>query len=231
MAALASKGVTVPTGATLHDVPGLIGQIDGMGPIGYVAIGGRTYKTVKIGTQEWLAENLDYKFDVNGTQIPIGQTDTPSTPAAWYYDNDEANYGIDGIYRCGLLYNWYAAKYLDDNKSTLLHEGWHVPTNDEWTELANAIGGTSTAGTKLKAADVSWAPHWNGSDDYGFDALPGGYYDGTFHALQSNAYFWTSVETSDDYAYRSYLGIDPALSLGGYLKPNGYSIRLVKYIT
>lgn len=231
MTALASKGVTVPAGATLHDVPNLIGQIDGMGPIGYVAIGGRTYKTVKIGTQEWLAENLDYKFDVNGSQIPIGQSGTPSIPSAWYCDNDEANYGIDGTYKCGLLYNWYAAKYLDVNKSILLPEGWHVPTNDEWLTLINTIGGADNAGTKLKAANVDRSPSWNGTDDYGFDALPSGYYDGSFHALISNAYFWTSVETSNDYAYRCYLGIVSSLYLNDYIKTHGYSIRLVKDLT
>jgi uncharacterized protein (TIGR02145 family) len=200
-------------------------------PLETVEIGGRKYPTVKIGNQLWMAENLDYKFDVNGSQIPIGQSGTPSTPAAWYYNNNETDYGIDGTYKCGLLYNWYAAKYLDDNKDTLLPNGWHVPTDDEWTALANAVGGTSTAGTKLKASGVSWATSWGGTDDYGFGVLPAGiYYNGSFYDIGSRAHFWTVTESGSEAYYRFFNTDATTLSYTTY-KYCGLSVRLVKDAT
>jgi uncharacterized protein (TIGR02145 family) len=169
----------------------------------YVTIGGRQYKTVTIGNQEWLAENLDYKFDVNGSTLPIGSSGNPTTPAAWYYNNDESSYGIDGTYKCGLIYNWYAAKYMDDNKDTLLPTGWHVPSYADWDALATAVGGSSTAGAKLKALDNSvtsnWPSGWGGTDNYGFSVLPtGNRWGGNFGGLNIWGAFLTLTESSDD---------------------------------
>lgn len=196
-----------------------------------VTIGGRAYKTVKIGNQLWMAENLDYKFDVNGSQIPIGPTGSPSTPAAWYYNNDEATYSIDGTRKCGLLYNWYAVDYLNNHLSELgVPSGWHVPTDDEWTALANAVGGTSTAGTKLKAANVSWASSWGGTDDYGFGVLPAGFYGGIFGNVGSYAYFWTITEVGRG-VYIRLFDTGAAMNPDRYLKDVGYSARLVKDAT
>ena len=189
---------------------------------GSADIGGRTYRTVNIGGVEWLAENLDFKF----SGCNIGGGGTPSTPNAWYYNNDEATYGIDGTRKCGLLYNWYAVKLLNDNRSTLI-PGWHIPTNDEWTALANAVGGTSTAGTKLKAANVSWATSWGGTDDYGFAVLPAGCYDGSFYDVGSLAYFWTVTESGSN-AYSRYFETGATMNQYTYRKYYGGSVRLVK---
>jgi uncharacterized protein (TIGR02145 family) len=194
----------------------------------FVEIGGRRYPVVKIGNQLWMAENLDYKFDVNGNQIPIGGT-SDTNPRAWYYNNDEATYGIDGTRKCGLLYNWYACKFLNDNRSELI-PGWHVPTDGEWTALANAVGGPSTAGTKLKAANVSWATSWGGTDDYGFGVLPAGYYAGSFYSVGSYADFWTITE-SDSGAYRRYFGTGATMDRTTGSKSSGFSVRLVKDAT
>lgn len=187
-------------------------------------IGGREYRTVKIGNQTWLAENLDFKF------CTIGGGGTPSTPNAWYYNNDEATYGIDGTRKCGLLYNWYALRFLNDNRSELI-PGWHVPTNDEWTELANAVGGSGVAGTKLKAidgaADGSWPSGWNGTCEYGFDVLPAGGYYGTFQVVGTSAIFWTITENGSD-AYRRYFDTGTMINQSLYGKSNGFSVRLVK---
>ena len=189
---------------------------------GSADIGGRTYRTVNIGGVEWLAENLDFKF----SGCNIGGSGIPSTPNAWYYDNDEATYGIDGVRKCGLLYNWYAVKLLNDNRSALI-PGWHVPTNDEWTALANAVGGTSTAGTKLKAANVSWATSWGGTDDYGFGVLPAGGYRGTFYNVGSNAGFWTITESSGKAYFRRF-GKGATMDQSTDYKHYGNSVRLVK---
>ena len=237
MTALAAKGVTVPSGATLHDVPRLIGEIDGMSLVGHVTIGGRTYKTVKIGTQEWMAENLDYKFQVNGITIPIGASGIPSNPAAWYFNNNETDYGIDGTYKCGLLYNQYAAKYLDDNKTTLLPDGWHVPTNSEYESLIVNVG--SNSGMKLKSLDnsvMSGFPNdWNGTDDYAYNGLPCGRRDPdfapgfSFFGLRGT--WWTSIQddSNTDRAYFFQLVNDNNdAMIARYNKYLAFSLRLVK---
>ena len=190
-------------------------------------IGGRVYRTVTINGVTWLAENLDYKFSGCG----IGGSGTPSTPNAWYYNNDEATYGIDGVRKCGLLYNWHAVKLLNDNRSDLI-PGWHVPTNDEWTALANAVGGTSVAGTRLKAANVDWATSWGGTDDYEFGVLPtGGRADGSFNWLGSLCRFWTSSQepTNSTAAVCWEFNSSASMSKSAANKTNYvYSVRLVK---
>lgn len=193
-----------------------------------VTIGGRVYRTVTIGSATWLAENLDYKFQVDGSQIPIGASGTPSTPSAWYYNNDEATYGVDGN-KYGLLYNWYATKYLDDNKSTLLPEGWRVPSTTDWDTLATAIGGASTAGTILKSA-TGWT-NGAGTDDYGFSGVPAGQYVSTwgFVSLGLFNFFWTTVEGDDSSnAFSRSLGAEARITGGMSNRSTGYSIRLVK---
>ena len=200
-----------------------LGQVTFITP-GSADIGGRTYRTVNIGGVEWLAENLDYKF----SGCNIGGSGTPSTPNAWYYNNDEATYGIDGTRKCGLMYNWYAVKLLNDNRSTLI-PGWHVPTDGEWTALANAVGGTSTAGTKLKAANISWEGiTWGGTDDYGFGALPGG--DRDYDDFRSVAYYgryWAITESGND-GYGRQFDTGAAIIPDLYGKYRGQSVRLVR---
>lgn len=198
----------------------------GLGSVTFVdtttTIGGRVYRTVTIGGATWLAENLDYKFSGCG----IGGSGIPSTPNAWYYNNDEATYGIDGVRKCGLLYNWYAVKLLNDNRSDLI-PGWHVPTNDEWIALNDAVGGTSIAGTKLKAANVSWASSWNGADDYGFGVLPAGSYDSNgFGYVGVYTGFWTSTENGNSAYYRRF-DTNAYTGYGNGDKYSGGSVRLV----
>lgn len=205
-----------------------------------VKIGGRRYPVVKIGNQLWMAENLDYKFDVNGSQIPIGPSGNPLTPTAWYYNNDESTYGIDGVKKCGLMYNWYAAKYLDDNKATLLPDGWHVPTLTEFDTLATAVGGASTAGTKLKALDnsivVGFPSDWNGTDYYGFKILPSGiYYLGTFSGVGTRANMWSMTEGTfnpNANARNTYVNNTlEEIRFNENDKNTGFSLRLVKSLT
>lgn len=198
-----------------------LGQVTFITP-GTADIGGRTYRTVNIGGVTWLAENLDFKF----SGCNIGGSGTPSTPNAWYYNNDEATYGIDGVRKCGLLYNWHAVKLLNDNKSELI-PGWHVPTTAEWDALANAVGGTSVAGTVLKAANVSWATSWGGTDDYGFGVLPAGYYNGGFYDVGSLAYFWAITESGSNAYYRRF-DTDAAMYQNADGKYRGRSVRLVR---
>ena len=194
-----------------------------------VTIGGRKYPVVKIGNQLWMAENLDYKFQVNGSQIPVGQSGTPTTPAAWYYNNDETTYGIDGR-KYGLLYNWYAANYLETNKSTMLPSGWHVPGYTEWQALFDAVGGYQIAGKKLKSSTywISGA----GTDDYGFNLLPAGLYWGGFGDDGDMNDLWCSGDSGINAEYYRFTTSDSiSYNPGIRDKKYGYSIRLVKTIT
>ena len=180
-------------------------------------IGGRVYNTVIIGGKEWLAENLDFKF----SGLAFGQSGTSSSePRGNYYQNYSSSYG-----KYGILYNWIAVKYLEDNKSSLI-PGWHVPTTAEWDALATAVGGTSVAGTKLKST-TDWSSG-AGTDDYGFSALPAGYYNGSFNNLGSYARFWTATDSSSSNAYRRNFDTGASMDSNDYYKDNEYSVRLVK---
>lgn len=189
----------------------------------YKLIGGRSYRTVIIGGVEWLAENLDFKF----SGCKLGGSGTPTTPSAWYYDNDEDTYGIDGVRKCGLLYNWYAVKLLNENKNDII-PGWHVPSDDEWKELTDAVGGSSTAGTKLKASNVSWASTWGGTDEFGFDVLPAGDRRGAFYNIGNYADFWTIDDTSSSVAINRYFSNGTSINTSSHDKTDAYSVRLVR---
>ena len=202
--------------------------------VGTVEIGGRTYKTVTIGNATWLAENLDYKFtgcDISTSEDPIAWNVTD--PSAWYYDNDETTYGLDGEKKCGLLYNWYAVDYLEQNKNTLI-PGWHVPSAEEWDSLVDAVGGYSVAGLKLKAVDGSvgdsWPSNFGGADAFGFAALPGGDFGVYFGGIGVRAKFWTNYGDGEGYyavaRSMSSSNVMPIADID--YKTCGKSIRLVK---
>lgn len=194
-------------------------------PSGTNIIGGRTYPTVTIGGKTWLAENLDFKF--SGLTVGSGGTSS-SEPRANYYDNNESTYGEHGN-KYGLLYNWIAVKYLEDNKNTLIGENtnWRVPTNADWDALAKAVGGASVAGTKLKST-TGW-DSGNGDGSYDFNAFPAGYYyNGSFFFVGYSAYFWTATEKGSSEAYGR--NFSTGASMGSYsdFKNVQCSVRLVK---
>lgn len=191
------------------------------GPEDTVTIGGKKYKTVEIGNQVWLAENLDFVFD----GLVVGQGSSSSEPRANYYDNDEATYGWSGL-KYGLLYNWIAVKYLEDHKSELM-PGWHVPTDSEWGELATAVGGYSVAGTKLKST-TGWSSG-NGDGSYSFAAFPAGFQNsGSFYILGNGVLFWTVTEYSSSDAYYRSFNTGASMNTNYKSKSLGHSVRLVK---
>ncbi len=216
----------VSVGSSIYNAPSIYESGAGGGGGGDTnKIGGRTYRTVTINGVTWLAENLDFKFCL------IGGVGNPSTPNAWYYNNNEPTYGIDGVKKCGLLYNWYAVELLNNNRNELI-PGWHVPTYDEWNALANAVGGPGVAGTILKsldgAADGIWPTDWNGTNEFGFSVFPAGEYNsGNFKNLNDYAFFWTSNEIGSS-AYYKYFSKVSSIDSTYASKDRGYSIRLVK---
>ncbi|MDZ7633244.1 MAG: fibrobacter succinogenes major paralogous domain-containing protein [Bacteroidales bacterium] len=132
---------------------------------------GNVYKTLVIGTQIWLAENLKTTKFNDGSQIPFVSEETSwvatlTTPGYCYYDNNTANKSVYGG-----LYNWYAVE-----TGKLCPKGWHVPSDAEWTTITNLFGGESVAGNALKEKGTAhWtSPNDGATNESGFTALPGG---------------------------------------------------------
>ena len=149
--------------------------------------------TVKIGTQKWTTKNLEVTKYRNGDEIPYVEDATEwakLTTGAWcYYQNKTSN---GTIY--GKLYNLFAVM----DKRGLAPQGFHIPTDAEWTILIDFLGGTDIAGGKLKEKGiVHWkSPNTGATNSSGFTALPGGYRysGGNFGFLGNYAMFWSSSE-------------------------------------
>ena len=194
-----------------------------------VLIGGRTYRTVTIGNQEWMAENLDWKFSgltfrdgVDGNEM----TSDATISQASYYDYNESTYGVTGN-KYGLLYNWTAVNYLNNNLSALgVPSGWHVPTRAEWSALVSAVG--ENPGLKLKST-TGWSSG-AGTDDYGFSAVPAGYGNNGFIYVGSIANFWTSEPNGRGAWYR-YIVTGTSVYENLSNQYNGFSVRLVKSLS
>ena len=188
---------------------------------------GNVYTSVTIGTQEWMTENLRTTKYSDGTSIPnvTGKTDwyKLSTGAWCNYDNSSTN---DVTY--GKLYNWYAV-----NTSKLCPTGWHVPTDAEWTILTDyltANGHSGKEGTALKSTS-GWSSG-NGTDDYGWLGLPGGYRysaSGLFKYIGGNGFWWSSSQSFTDYAwYRNLGGSNDSVYRNYFNKRNGFSVRCLR---
>lgn len=186
---------------------------------------GNTYKTVKIGKQEWMAENLNVSHYRNGDEIPQVQDkeewDKLTTGAWCYYENSSEN---GTTY--GKIYNWYA---VNDPRG-LAPEGWHVPSDEEWTQLTDFLGGAENAGTKMKST-TGWDENFAGNNSSGFNALPGGYrtHDGYFSNKGRNALFWSSTEfNSQRVWFRNVIGSIPDVYRPNYDKEFGLYVRCIK---
>jgi len=191
-----NSSITLPSSSSVSQ-PVLYGTLDYQG---------QTYKTVKIGTQTWMAENLNY--NASGSMC---------------YNNQASN-----CTTYGRLYNWATAMDLNSDcnynvcasqvqpkHSGICPQGWHIPSNADWYVLMTAVGGSSTAVKHLKAK-TGWnscGPSGSGSsylceDTYGFSALPGGGCNGTsFYGAGYNGGWWSSTErdnTSTSYRYLNY---------------------------
>ena len=162
---------------------------------------GKKYKTVKIGDQTWMAENLNEK-----------------TEGSWCYEDKELN-----CQKYGRLYNWDAAK-------SACPAGWHLPSKGEFEALFVAVGGKDVAGMKLKSTS-DWKENGNGDDAFGYSALPAGnrLNNGYYRNEGYYASFWSSSEDDSYLAY--YMGLyygsdnaDPNYDS----KNDGFSVRCLK---
>ena len=159
--------------------------------------------TVKIGTQTWTTKNLDVSNYRNGDEIP--QVQDPIgwarlTTGAWcYYENKTEN---GTTY--GKLYNLYAVT----DKRGLAPQGFHIPTDAEWTILTDYLGGKDAAGGKMKETGTThWPrPNTGATNSSGFTGIPGGYRDdnGTFSSIGINGFWWSSTEGFTYFAWNRY---------------------------
>jgi uncharacterized protein (TIGR02145 family) len=191
-----------------------------------------SFKSVKIGTQTWMAENLNVSTFRNGDQIPEAKTKEEwekagkeGRPAWCYYENDPKN----GT-KYGKLYNWYA---VNDSRG-LAPSGWHITTDAEWTILKNQLG--DDAGKKMKSTS-GWEiteelqENGNGTNSSGFSGLPGGlrYINGNFLLFGRVGFWWSSTEHDTSGAYKRWLTHeDGSLSGDNCYKGEGFSVRCLK---
>ncbi len=188
---------------------------------------GNVYNTVKIGDQCWLKENLRSTKYNDGEDIPNVTNGTIwdglTTPAYCWYNNDYSTYG--SVY--GALYNWYAV-----NTGKLCPVGWHVPSDAEWTQLTDFLGGESVAGGKLKETGTT---HWNSpntgaTNETSFTALPSGVRVGeVFSGIQFFGNWWSATEREFITSWLYSTSCDHSgLTRESVIKRTGYPVRCIK---
>ena len=155
--------------------PGWTGWENEQVDVPYVTekIAGRKYRIVQIGNQWWTAENLDYQIP----GVRFNPASDPGENSAQMYYNRDSKYSLDGTYKLGMMYTGGAVAFNLVPSIPTLAPGWHVATKADWDTLISTIGGTSKV-SKLKSIDGSvtqdFPSGWNGTDEYGFNVLPGG---------------------------------------------------------
>ncbi|MGQ8336304.1 fibrobacter succinogenes major paralogous domain-containing protein [Sunxiuqinia sp. A32] len=188
---------------------------------------GQTYKWVRIDSQIWMAENLKTILFDSGNQIPqvieSSEWVNSRTSSYCWYDNDET---IGKTY--GALYNWYAVE-----SGKLAPIGWHVPSESEWEELIEFIGGNTIAGEELREEGNQ---HWiensqNTNNVHGFSALPSGYRsyeEGSFNHLGANAIWWSSTAKTEQTARMYSISSSSSIFTTTEQKWWGYAVRCIK---
>lgn len=194
-----------------------------------------TYKIVKIGNNWWMAENLAY---LPRLTVPS----TGSNTEAYNYVYDQTSCGCMGKARANENYKMYGTLYNWTSAQNICPEGWHLPTDEEWENLAEYIsndnlGFTQTEGNwehvgyHLKSTE-SWGNDGNGIDDYGFSVLPGGFRDANakeFLGKTYEGYFWTSTEIEGEKAAARMVNSDDSVFYrSAFSKGSGFSVRCIK---
>ena len=194
---------------------------------------GNIYKTIQIGNQVWMAENLRTTHYSNGDAISSTSPSTlnisskPYPHFEWSYGGNDSNVTYYGY---GKLYTWYS---VTDSRN-VCPTGFHVPDTTEWNTLITYLGGDSIAGGKMKtAADtVHWLnPNTGATNSSGFSALPGGYRDyfGTFYDKYYHAHFWSSTLIDSSNVWTRTLGDSVKTVIrSSNSKYNGLSVRCVR---
>lgn len=205
---------------------------------------GNVYKYVKIGHQYWMAENLRYLPNVIGPGF--SSYTKPYYYVFGYNDTNVASAKTTPNYTTyGVLYNWPAA--MNGGISSMNNPsgvqgacpaGWHLPSDQEWTQLAIYSGGESVAGGKLKStgtielgSGLWYEPNTEATNETGFTAHPGGYrdYDGQMTAMGLRGAWWSATAYPTNYAFFYWMGFECSILGRQYhYKKSGYSVRCVK---
>jgi uncharacterized protein (TIGR02145 family) len=193
-----------------------------------VDINGNSYKTIKIGAQIWMADNLKTTKYNDGTEIPLVTSSAAwgylSTPGYCWYNNNEALYKDT----CGALYNGYSVI-----TGKLCPSGWHIPAREEWQKLREFLGDTTSGGGHLKdTGTLHWlTPNKDADNSSGFAARGAGirYFEGTFASYLYSTCIWSSTETgtNEEWYFSLYYG-DAAANMSHKSKKYGFSVRCVK---
>ena len=202
-------------------------------------IDGNTYNTVQIGTQVWMAEDLKVTHYPNGDAIPNvtdnadwGNLEDDNTADAYcFYNNDNTtDYGALYTYAAAIGDNW-----VRDNVENqgVCPDGWHLPTDAEWTTLTDYLGGQIVAGGKMKEIGTThWSSPNEGADNSsGFSALPSGNRtsNGNFYHLGDSNYWWSATEDNSNNAYSRKPRYNNAEVIRGIVyKSCGFSVRCVR---
>lgn len=191
---------------------------------------GQTYKTVTIGTQIWMAENLKFEYNKGSAK-------------SFCYNDDE---DYCSIY--GLLYTWSAAvdsaasfsngckgcgvgKIYNPSGTIrgICPSGWHLPSIDEWKTLFAAVNRGDSAAIRLKSTDF-WSSDCNGLDSYGFSVLPAGWRNilGNYLSESNFAEFWISMDNQKRYAYYAEVTLSDEVFINdSAYKDNAFSVRCI----
>jgi uncharacterized protein (TIGR02145 family) len=191
-------------------------------------IDGNVYKTVTIGKQTWMAENLKTTKYNDGSPIPLVLDDQAwgalSTPGFCWYNKD-ANMSKNTY---GGLYNWFTV-----NTNKLCPKSWHVATDQEWTDLTTFLGGENVSGGKLReTGSTHWEkPNTGATNSSGFTTLPAGYRN-NHGAFANNGFFgfwWSATENYPTASWCRTMGCAGTDVLRIFsMKKNGYSVRCIK---
>lgn len=205
---------------------------------------GNFYQTVTIGNQIWMAENLKYLPEVTGSLMGSNNDIYKYYYVYGYEGTDTAAAKLTSNYNTyGVLYNFAAAtngegySYQNEPEQGVCPTGWHLPTDAEWEELRNFIGGIPYGG-KLKSTGDSWSPpNTAATNETGFSALPAGYRVPSpvnFSGVGEFGYWWSSSYiqgVGSDYANAVILfHNDSIFHKTFYDKSSGFSVRCIKTI-
>jgi len=202
-------------------------------------IDGNAYKTVTIGTQTWMSENLRVVRYKNGSVIPLVTDNTAwsnlLTPGYCWYNKDESTYKAT----YGALYNWYTV-----STGNLCPTGWHIPSDIEWKTLEMYLGmtqeqadddglrGTIEGGKLKETGTTDWtSPNTGATNESGFTALPGGcrFTNGFFDYVGIDGYGWSATEFDATLAWlRTLYFNNSGSSRNSFYKTNGFSVRCIK---
>ena len=193
-------------------------------------VDGNTYRTIVIGTQEWMAENLRTSHYSNGDLIPevqgSGTWIALNTGASVWLNNDSITYHCN----YGKMYNWYA---VNDGRK-VCPVGWHVPTQAEWTDLINYLGGLSVAGGPMKSVGTTYwnSPNGGATNSSGLSLLPGSSrsgLSGNYSPPGSGSVWWSDTDAGAGEAY--YRGVNFSNTQvvdNSFPKETGMYVRCVK---